>query len=473
VSDAYSLAYYASVLDDIHEVFVPHAGQIIVGKALFYDGCNSVFLQCGRKFGKTKFCIYALYRYALTFPGSSCYYFAPFLKQAKEIVWANRSMQDFLPRDVKIKYGISENNSELRVSFSNGSFIKIEGADNHEAVAGINPHFVVVDELKDISNIFWEVMEPNLISNSAPILFAGSPPDNFDNLYCKLADECRKGAPKKFWVKMPTSKNPHISRDFLDDKHKNLIARGELDIWQREYLANIVVGGAKFIFPMMDESLIRPHEELIEKIKNYPKGFNYYAVFDPGIVGCFGVLIGAINKYTKEIYLLGEIYEKDQSKCTSRQIFSRAREIWRSIDPSDSKWNKIYDYAATYFELEVNMEFDEGIMPCIKDLKNKENRLSSIKQVLLDGKMFISDNCPMVYWEMSNYKKDDKGKIPKENDHLIDALRYMFNGDNYFSTEGTIPIVKTDRRGYPMSQDDARSTEDEDAFEFVTGDYYD
>jgi len=467
-----SLAYYASVLSDLHETFVPHAGQIIVGKSIFYDGCSFVFVQCGRKWGKTELCKYSLYRYAMTFPGSSCYYFAPFLKQAKEIVWANKSLQHFLPVDLRSKYGITENNSDLRISFANGSFIKVEGADNYEAVAGINPHFVVLDELKDIQDNFIEVMEPNLLAHSAPLLAVGSPPDNFDNLYCRLAEECRKGAPKKAWYKMPSSKNPHISRDFLEDKHQSLIARGEPEIWQREYLANIVVGGAKFIFPMMTETFVDTDENICAIIKASPKHFNYYVCFDPGTTSCFGVLMIAINKYNKKVYAVGEIYEKDQSKTTGKEIYKRAQEIWRNYNLSDSTWMKIYDYAASWFENEVVMEFDDAIMPCVKDLRNKEAKLSSIKQVMLEGNFIISDKCPMLYWELTNYRKDDKGRIPKENDHLIDCLRYIFNADNYFTEEGEIPVYKTDKRGFPLTPQDARGDDDLDPFEMITSEYY-
>lgn len=470
--EPYSLAYYAAVLQDLHDVFAPHAGQVIVGKSLFYDGTKMTFLQCGRKFGKTTFCIYALYRYALTFPGSSCYYFAPFLKQAKEIIWADKSLQHFLPPSIRQKYGVTENANELRISFNNGSFIKVEGADNAEAVAGINPHFAVIDELKDISEDFWNIFEPNVISHSAPLLIVGSPPDNHDNLYCRLADECKRGYPSKIWFKMPSSKNPHISKDFLEEKRKALIARGEPEIWSREYLANIVVGGAKFIFPMIEESYIHPYDYLLSKIKEAPKEWEFYVSFDPGTTSTFAVLLVAINKYSKHVYLMDEVYEQDQSKTTASLIFERARLLWREINPSDMKWNKIYDYAAAWFELDVSLQFDEALMPCLKDLKSKENKLSLIKQVMLDRKLFFSDRCVKTYWEMQVYRKDDKGRIPKENDHLIDNLRYIMNASCYFGNERDMPIVRTDKRGIKLDLDEIRRNDEADAFEYITSEYY-
>ena len=67
----------------------------------------------------------------------------------------------------------------------------------------------------------------------------------------------------------------------------------------------------------------------------------------------------------------------------------------------------------------------------IKLIKNKENKLSVIKDTMLNGYFMVSDRCPKTVWEIKKYAKDDKGKIPMKNDHQIDNLRYIYNAAGY------------------------------------------
>jgi hypothetical protein len=61
-----------------------------------------------------------------------------------------------------------------------------------------------------------------------------------------------------------------------------------------------------------------------------------------------------------------------------------------------------------------------------------------------------------MYWEMENYVRDDKGKIPKENDHLIDCLRYLIEAEGYELTSVAEPITEKeneDFRGATIEKD--------------------
>jgi len=161
----------------------------------------------------------------------------------------------------------------------------------------------------------------------------------------------------------------------------------------------------------------------------------------------------AIHKYTKRIFILDEIYEKEQGKATSKAIWRRAVEKMRAINPIDDDWIKIYDYAAAWFQNEIQMEFGEAIFPCTKDLKNKEMKLSLIKQLLIEDLLVMSDNCPNMFWEARNYRKDENGRIPKENDHLLDDLRYILNTAHYYSIPGQRMERKSDWRAYKYEDD--------------------
>ena len=200
---------YLEILEELHKTWKPHAGQLHVGKQ-FYNNSEimTIFLQNGRKWGKSEFVIYFLWRHAMMNPGSSCYYFAPLAKQAKEIVWAERRLQNFGPRSWISKI----DNNEMRVTFTNCSFIKVDGSDSYEAYRGTQPSCAVYDEFKDFHPQFHEGMSPNLAVKKAPLLIIGTPPRvdarNFQQ-YIQMADECKARADSLFMCR-PTSDNTVI-----------------------------------------------------------------------------------------------------------------------------------------------------------------------------------------------------------------------------------------------------------------------
>ena len=251
--------------------WTPHSGQSKVLKAVFVDRIKSVFVQCGRKWGKTDVIEYILWRWAYTNPGSSCYYISPFNKQSKELIWANRRIQNFGPREW-IK-GI--NNSELRITLTNDSFIKLDGSDNFDAYRGVEPHLLVMEEYKDHRPEFMEAMRPNLSVYDAPCVFIGTPPETIDNHFLKDAEE-HKEDPTKFFCTGSSWDNPYIPRDWLEKEKERLYKRGDGDQWEREYEGRFVRGGANKIFPMLKESFVKPHQDILDEIARDNSDKIYY-----------------------------------------------------------------------------------------------------------------------------------------------------------------------------------------------------
>lgn len=418
-------------------------------------------------------------------PNQHCYYIAPTYKQARELVWENGRLPNFLKK-LSSKYIESISETDNRITFKNGSFIKIDGSENYEAYRGINPHAIVYDEFKDFHPKFHEGMEPNLATFEAPIFIFGTPPNSDDHPFVRVEEGFsidEEGAV----FKMPTNTNPHIRQKWLDNMEKILTARGEWHVWMREYMAEIVPSGALNIFPMLKSPKaepnggkllghtehVRPYEELIERVRRHPKDFTYHAVYDPASTSCFAVLFAVVHKQTKQVLCLREIYAKDKTETSSKKIWPRAWAIKESIIGRRDWWRDVYDYAAAWFQNEVQNEYGENMVMCTKDLKDKEVKLSSIKDFLNDGLFLISDQCPKLVWEMRNYATDEDNKIPKKNDHLIDCVRYLFND----ACLHTIPKVKMvrieDQRIVP--EDDLPEFEEEQAVDFyqdLTEEFY-
>lgn len=453
--------------------------------------------------------------FAILFPGAQVYYIADTMKHAGELVWHSRRLQNFFKSPKRQrgesdeafaerralglylheKHVLKANSSEMRLHFENGSFIKVDGAENYANADGIEPDFMVYDEFKSHDPRFNEAMEPNLRVKRAPLLIVGTPPEELGTYYEKIANSFKRLSYGAHYQR-PSFLNSHLYPDgekdpeFVEECEKYL-SRGDEDVMSRELYANIVVSGQKALFPRLElpeydyekevyvgfSRHIRPHRELIDRIQRSPKDWEFYDTYDPGSAVCFAGLFGVINRYTKEVIILDQIYETDTRETSVGIIYPRAQAIMQEIYDFEDYWYGTYDNAATWFFNEVSDRYDRNLMPCEKDLKNKENKLGMIKDMLHGRKptqeeadrgiservplIIFSDRCMRGFdlnlgliWEMVNYRKDDKGKIPKEHDHAIDALRYKLNAMGYDPTWLDKPKeIEDDRRGHSLTYD--------------------
>lgn len=461
--------HLAKILGDLHAKWQPHPTQALVGRALFYQLVLYVFLECGRKWGKSEILAYILWRFALSRPNAACYYIGPYQTQMKEIIWANKRLQNFGPS----QYIEDINNTELRLKIINGSFIKVDGSDNYEAYRGITPDIIIYDEFKDFRPEFHLAMAPNLAPKKAPLIIAGTPPEGDNSQYARLADEIAAN-PKGAHFNFPTWMNPHIDRDWLKTEKESLYRRGEGYVWEREYAAKRVKGGPNAVFPMFDAAIhVVDHDVLIKRIWKDRKKMQWFVTADPGNATCFAVLFSAVNIYTKEIYHLDELYVTVQAETsTSRIIPAIARvkvDLFPDFEALQTEWQQTMDEAATWFQTEAMNSFDEYFAPTAKAQNKKEDGLSFIKDQLLKGKMFLSTRCKKLKWEVENYIADKKGQIPKGNDHLIDCARYTnaAAGLSLKSESEPRQVPQEDRpRAFTIEQDLRSSDRDDDELVF-------
>lgn len=471
--DVKSAQYIATFLNDIHDVWQPHPGQIPVGQAIFYDNKRRVFVRCGRKWGKSELLIYFLYRLAGTTKGGQFYYVAPFYNQAAEIIWHPGRLKNFLGKHAN-KYIEHIYETDRRIVFKNGSFIKLVGSDNHQAGRGFNPDGAVYDEFKDHDYRFHEGFVDNLLPKKAPLLITGTPPDTFDHFFVRTEEDFKlddRGA----YFKMPQSTNPYLDKEEQEREKASALRKGEWAKWMREVNAEIVPGGANAIFPMFEipryddkgefvgESRhVKEHDNLLLEVTSRGRDFDYYMMWDPGSSITMACLLVAIHKVDKKVYVLDEVYEKNRLKTSTRQVWPQGYAKMNAITKR-FEWNKGYDNAATWFQNEVLNEYKVHLTPCIKDIgeDKKENKLSTIKDFMLEDLYVVSKNCKNHINEIATYATNEKGKIPKERDHTIDCLRYIFNAAGIHTLPKTrIPRQSEDAREQSVEEDDFEYEED-------------
>lgn len=443
------------VLTDLHSRWTPHEGQIKVGAPLINNVVDQVFAECGRNFGKTDLLAYLFWRFANLYPNSENYYFAPLQNQAREIVWESKRLQNFGNPDWIVK----TNDTEMRITFTNGSFIKVDGSDNIDKYRGVKMTkggLLAFDEYKDFRPDFYAVIDPNLIN--AKLIIVGTPPE-VDNHFMKDADEFALN-PKKRYFNMPSETNPHLKRDWLASKRAELYAKGDGVIWEREYMARRVKGGKNAIFPGASQIEMRSQKSMLRDIVRDRKKLNWYCVADPGTTTCFAVMFVAVNPYSKRIYVLETIYEKDPGQTGVSQIGPRIIEIRNKLCP-DVQWTYVADEAASWFVKEMYDQFEVGFGTSNKADNAKETGISLMKDIMLAGLLELSAESKDFQWELLNYVKDKNGKIPKGNDHLIDCFRYFLGAELY---QLNVEVenkkeVQSERRGYTI-EDDFPDSED-------------
>lgn len=420
-------------IEGLHSKWQPHDGQWPILDAVFIEQIKSIFIRCGRKWGKTEIALYLLWRIAKEHPNSPCYFFAPEQKQARNLIWEDPRIKNFGPRHWLLPGSRGINESEMVMRLTNGSFIKIDGTDNHDKYRGVRYKISVYDEYKDANARMRKAMRPNASVLDGIDVYMGSPPDVSGTDY-ELLEREHKIDKRKLMVHAPSWHNPHISKKWLFDEKTSLYLRGEGDEWEREYAAKYVRGGANSIFPMLDVRMMINHDKLIkERIYRDRKKLQWFWWADPAGATCFAVLFVAINPYTKEIFCLDEIYEKDQKEMTVKNIGKRIIEKRDELFSRMNEWRQGYDEAATWFSNEWMDTFpdENGLEPSQKAHHDKAYGLSLIKTAMLQQKFWVSSRCVNLYKELENYIKDKNGNIPKKNDHLIDDLRYILGAANY------------------------------------------
>jgi len=455
-SERYWLSQYHQIISDFHTHLhsvhrFPHQGQFPVIKAFFADKKKIIQGQCGRSAGKTEEILYIAWRFALTNPGTETYIICPQIKQAKKIYWFPKRLQSYGPR----KYVADIRESELRLVFTNGSSIVLDGCENYDSLRGIKPDLVIYDEFQHHTKDFdEEVMQPNLASGKVHLVVMGTPPKRhcyYVEFRENLLESIAAGDTTKYYVELPTEVNPTMDKTWLKAKREELIKRERYNVWLREYEGKLVFDSESAILVFLDDKKggrhVKPRAQIEEAIKRDKSKLRYYAMFDPGTATCFAVLLLAYNPYTNFVYVLDEIYVTERRETAAGKIWAKAKEKMEAWNDDEEAWLCYYDEAATWFPNEIG----QALIPTTKaryrrEKLHEEGRPGeSILNTLMEQELFwINEECEKFLWEATNYVTDEKGDYPKDHDHLMDGLFY-FVMESHIALETSEDTTERDR----------------------------
>ena len=361
-------------------------------------------LCCGRRWGKTTLAIEEMIGKAISANDRKVVYIAPTYQQARDIAW-----QQLKKRVKNAAKSINESRLEIELYTIKGgtSTIYLRGWESVETLRGQKFDLIVIDEVAMMRN-FWlnwqEVLRPTLTDTRGDALFI-STPKGFNHFYDLYNIEATDKQFKSFHF--TTYDNPYISHEEIEEAKKQLPE----DRFAQEYLADF-----------------RKTEGLV--YKEFDRERHLYD--DKEIVAVetiCGVDFGYTNPtailYIKKdgdnnYWIVDEFYKSGQ---TTAQII----DIIRAYSP-----NVVYADPEAPDKIEELKRAGLNVREVTKGKGSLEAGIDKIRELLKQNRIKINKKCKNLINEFETYRYAEKrgeGNEPekpiKENDHALDALRYV------------------------------------------------
>lgn len=366
---------------------------------LGYKAGLDLVLDWGRRSGKSE-TIAEVFVEDVEEYGKDCMYIALTQTQAREIMWAK--FYDRL-KDKK-DWKSNETRLEWRHKPSN-ALISLKGADiGKDKLRGNAKRLIAPDEFaffRDPS-IVKDVLVPQLADFNGQFIYGSTPrgKNHFHDLKMRALKE-----PRKFFTSHCTVfENPFIS----PEGREKLLAEysGPDDpLYRQEILAEYVVfNGLAFALPQ-DSYVCRRWDPADLDHSYHWRGVDHG--YSPDPTACLWMAYSR----SKGCYLIYNEYKQSKLLIKQHADVINGQEHYHFVDTySDVDPQLIAEYEAVGL----------AMAPAAK--ADKQARILRLVNALRTGKLKIAVDCVQLLKEMASYEWEQDG-----NDHLIDALNYIYN----------------------------------------------
>src|SRR3990167_5875595 len=356
-------------------------------------------LVAGRRFGKTVLAVETMVFTAVSKEDAKIVYIAPTFQSARDIAF-----EQLKKRILAITHQINETRLEIEVrnKFKGTSKILLRSWDSVETIRGQAFDLIILDEVAQFDH-FWtgwqEVLRPTLTDKRGKVLFI-STPLGFNHLYdlynTELTDKDFKSFHFTSWD------NPHLDREELQRAKETL----PKDRYLQEYEASFQKTQGLAIPEFSREKHL--YEEL--PMGNYEK----IAGVDFGYVHPAAV---------PEIYWDGKKLRVDDEWYKTGRTDAQIAEYVASCH-----YKAVYPDPENAGGIEELRRREVNVREVKKGKGSIVEGIQIIRELFLNKQLLINKRCVNLISELESYAYDDdkKSETPiKENDHAIDALRYV------------------------------------------------
>ena len=375
-------------------------------KEIIQDPSRFKVIVAGRRWGKT---ILSL-MYLLKDPfhqGERRWFITPTYKQGKMIVFP------ILRQMFSGFAGAKLNETEMSVMFDNGAELSVKGADNENALRGVELTKCVMDEMAYIKPHVWEeIVYPMLATTKGSVLFIGTP-NGYDTMY----DLYSRGQSESDWKswQFKTIDGGFVPADEIAR------ARRTMDgvRFRQEFEASFETSGNRAAWNF-DRSL---HVKKAKDLATYKWwGCDFNVDYMTAVLAC-QFSDGTIHYYN-EIRI-----KNSNTEEMARKMKAIEPKIEVYPDPSGSA------RSTTSNKSDHQILRDFGfIIRAKKSHPSHIDRLNALNRKLLDADgnvtMTIDPKCVYLIKDLEQVQRDKKGGIDKsqiELTHSLDACSYAIS----------------------------------------------
>lgn len=369
------------------------------------DNTRFRVLNAGRRFGKTVLAVEEMMGVAFAENDRRVAYIAPTFQQARDICW-----EQLKKRCASIIIDANETQLKLTVKTQRGgtSVIFLKSWDAIESLRGQMFHFLVIDEVAMMRN-FWtgwqEVLRPALTDTKGGALFI-STPKGFNHFYDLYNLQNKEKSFKSFHA--TTFDNPHIDPAEVEEARKQLTE----DRFYQEYMADfrkmegLVYKDFNRDVHLYDDTTARKPLSMV------------YAGIDFGFTNPTAI-IKIEHDVDNHFWISYEWYKREK---LMPEIIEQCRMI---------KANTYYPDPAEPDRIE---ELSRASINCHEVSKDVEAGIASVQTIIKQQRLHIHKDMVNIINEFETYRYEDARpdkNLPerpvKENDHGLDALRYVIH----------------------------------------------
>ena len=364
---------------------------------------------CGRRFGKTTLAVEEIKGKAVSKPNRIAY-IAPTYRQARDIAW------EMLRRELQpIILDTNESRLEIKVRTLRGgeSLIVLRGWESIETLRGQAFDFIIIDEvamMRDFQLQWQEVIRPTLTDTKGEVMFI-STPRGFNHFYDLFNQESKDEDFKSFHF--TSYDNPHLPKDELQKAKQELTE----DRFAQEYLADF-----------------RKTEGLVFKEFNREKHIYIEKIFD-----IYERLGGVDFGYTNPAAVMEIIKDSRNNYWINEEWYQNRKTDAEVADYTASKeFHRVYPDPENAGAIEELKRRKVNIREVKKGKNSVQAGIQVIRELFKANRLKIHSSCINLIQELETYSYPDKKdmrneeELPiKENDHAIDAIRYVLYMDSF------------------------------------------